>query len=129
MSELPAKEPSFEDAIIAKLRKDIGELMPDEALRKVINLAIERIFLNRKKDTYGRETGPSWLEAEVFTLMKPIIEKQVKEYMVAHPDAVEKAVQTALGNQATDLFKNAINNILYQVFQPLQQQVTKLLTS
>ena len=129
MGEELAKEPSFEDVIIQKLRKDIGELMPEEALKKIVNIAIERMFFERKqKSTYSSEQNPSWLEAEVSALMKVSISEQVRIYLKEHPEEVEKAIKQAIGKGVTDMLANAINGIMHQAFAPMQQQLHKALT-
>ncbi len=123
--------PTFEDIILNKLRKDIGEMMPEDALKSVVEKAMERIFFDPLKTprSYGGfdVESYSWLEKECRALLKVRIEDAIKEYMKNNPDVVKKAIDDAIAGGIVEAMARALKSTMYQATAPLEQQFYKAL--
>ena len=94
---------TFQDKVVKKLRTDIGEMLPDDALAKLAQRAVDEHFFKERanKDSYGhvREREPSWFVEEVAKIADPLIKKAVAQWVADHEDQIEKAVVDYLSEQ------------------------------
>ena len=92
---------SFEDRVYEKIRTDIGSLMTDEELKKLVDKSIERMFFTErviKSSGYGRdEIAPPRIFEAVQAAVEAKIKEQVRIYVEAHADFYAKAIDEALG--------------------------------
>ncbi len=96
----PMKE--FRERVAAKLRDDIGAMLPDEALEEMVRVAVRDQFFKPIiiTDTYKRdEIKPSWFVTEVTKVAEPIIKKTIEQYVATHHEVIEKAVAEFLSDK------------------------------
>lgn len=95
MSEqLPAIPQSFEDKIKERLKKDIGDLIPDEALKTMVDKAIQDIFFKETVETSGYHSTktPSWFHQEVDKLLHEKIKESMKSYVNDNKKELNKII-------------------------------------
>ena len=88
---------TFQERITEKIRKDIGELLPEEAIKALFDKAIADTFFT-PKDGYGREQ-PSWFTREIIKVAEPILNKAVAEYVESHKEVIQAAISQYLTGQ------------------------------
>lgn len=132
MSTEVTKPPSFEEVIINKLRKDIGDLMPDEVLKDVISKATHHIFFDPVKTprSYGGydTEAYSWLEKTCRDLLEKRMNAALQVYMAQNPDVVKKAVDDALAGGIVAAIGRALDWKIQSATQPLTDQLYKALS-
>lgn len=112
----------FKSRVTEKLKSDIGELLPDEALTGLIETAIQEQFFNPKitKNNYGNviREEPSWFVQAVTEAIKPMLEKEVKEAVKKCEPLIQKAINeqteenkvaVIIGNQITSSIECSIS--------------------
>lgn len=85
----------FQERVLEKLKADIGSLLPEEAMKSLIDRAVdESFFKNREtKDSYGKivSSHPSWFVQEVAKIMKPKMEEAAKQFIEENREKLEEA--------------------------------------
>jgi hypothetical protein len=97
VSNDPMKE--FRERVAAKLREDIGAMLPDEALAAMVQQAVRDQFFKPRtiKDGHFHERiEPSWFVAEVTKSAEPVIKAIIEAYVKENHDVIEKAVKEFL---------------------------------
>lgn len=93
-------EQTFQENIKNRLRKEIGDLIPDAVLTEMVNKSIKDIFFTKKEipGSYGREkiVEPSWFDVEVKTLLSPTIKECISSYFQEHKDEIGKLIAEAI---------------------------------
>src|SRR5580698_1104647 len=87
----------FENSIKDRLRKDIGDLLPNEVLAELVKKAIEDMFFVKRttRDSYGyTTTSVSWFEEEVAKQMKTQIAETIKAHFIENGRIIAKAIET-----------------------------------
>ncbi len=91
---------SFQNKVAKKLRKDIGDMLPDGALAELVQRAVEDQFFNERVvdrgGFNGREIIPSWFVSEVAKIAEPVIKKHVEKYVADNEATIRKAVDQYL---------------------------------
>src|SRR6185503_16902543 len=96
----PAQD--FKDRVAAKLKDDIGGLMPDDVLQAMTARAMEEmLFAPRTKTTgseYHRRTEaiPSWFVEAVTEAAKPLLLEMAKEYVEKFKPQIKEQIAEAL---------------------------------
>lgn len=94
----------FQEKVVAKLRADIGEMLPDAALAGLVEKAIQEQFFTKRTtgmDYAGRPTDqkPSWFVEEVAKMAEPQIRAYVQGWLDENKETIKKAVDEFLGEQ------------------------------
>lgn len=130
MSKELAPQELFQDKLCQRLRADIGDLLPDEALKKLVDETIQRTFFTRGSGQYGR-TEDSWFEKEVKSLMKPLLEAQIQEYMKVSQQKIIKQCVDTMTEQAPLIiggwFATVLNNQTYNMEESISNVITQAL--
>lgn len=92
---------SFQERMFERVREQMGDLMTDEELKKIVDAAMQKAFFEERieKDNYDRISGrkpPLFIE-----LIKNEMEKAVKEqtqaWLSSHEEVVVNAIQEMIG--------------------------------
>ncbi|HRA18673.1 MAG TPA: hypothetical protein PLZ24_16155 [Flavobacteriales bacterium] len=129
--ETKAIGPTFEEVMIARIRKDMGDLMPEEALKAILERSVEKIFFEptRTPQSYGSDKlGPSWLEVECEKLLKSQMQDILKKHLQENPEAVKKALNDALDKGIVAAFSQAFTSMMSSATQDMAYTITKKLT-
>jgi hypothetical protein len=125
----------FQTRLFEKIRTDIGSLMTDDEIKKLVESAIERIFFTERvtKDGYGyqRTTQPPELVEVVKAAVEPKVKEAVQEWIAAHPDEVKRALDQALAGGLAQAvlraFDTMLSNTMSQVQFNLQESLARAL--
>lgn len=96
---------AFRDRVLAKLRADIGDMLPDEALAGLVQQAVQDQFFKTRKEVTGDRWNertvdkPSWFVEEVGRIATPMIEAHVAAYVKDNREVIAKAVKDFLDAQ------------------------------
>lgn len=91
----------FEKTISEKLRKDIGDLLPDEALQGLVNRAVENMFFSEREEKTGGFHSttikkPPFFVEEVSKLAEPMIREEVVKFVEENKALIQKQIQEFL---------------------------------
>jgi hypothetical protein len=92
----------FETKVKDRIKKDIGELMPESVLQKMVEKCVEEMFFEREIH-YGR-TEKSWFEKEIKEVMLPIMKEQVSIYVEKNRKRIEEGIDNFLSEKNLILF-------------------------
>lgn len=131
MSQEITQTKTFEEAIIDRLRRDIGDLMPPEALAAMVEKGMHKIFFDKKetRSSYGSSTYSeySWFEEEVRVLMREQVKEQLTKYLKENPQVLEEQLKRVIDagflkcvGQALD---NAMATSMYNMSNDLRKQL------
>lgn len=100
MNQVTTQE-AFQETIKSRLREDVGKLMPDDMLAKLVEQAIKEMFFKRIVDNSGYRAveKPSWFEAEVASQLRARTAEQLKAWFVANDATLRTQVIEAIREQ------------------------------
>lgn len=95
ITEDPIK--TFQENVAKKVREDIADMMPEEAIHALAAQAVKEIFFEPRQvrvndNSYGghhMETTPSIFNKAIAEAAKPLIEAQAKEIFEEHKAVIE----------------------------------------
>lgn len=116
-----AKAETYEDRLYKKIREDIGALMTDEELKKLVEQAIEREFFTPRHVRRGYETIQvrSQLVEIVHELLGPKVREAADAWLAANPDRVEVALKEAMANGIASAVIRSFDGMLSSAFSQL----------
>ena len=121
---------SFQDKLCERLRADIGDLLPDEVLRKLVEESIQKIFFTKQQGRYGQLEN-SWFEKEVESLMQPLLRSKIDAYMRENEDVLVKQLADTIAETAPTIMASYIVATLqgqgYNAANTFQNMIMKLL--
>lgn len=116
MSEI-AKTQSFEERMKERVKENIGDLITDEELSKIVHKNMEDIFFKPriKKNTFGSVISeePPLLHELLQKELETAVQEEVKKYMKDHKDEVLEMVHSAMQEGLGECFIRATK----QMFQ------------
>lgn len=114
MNEI-AKAATFQERVINKLRDDIGSLMTEEELQKLVKEAAERLFFRptEVKDRWGTVTShePAEFMKICKELLAPRVREAAAEYMKAHPEIIEEVVRKIVAEGFLGVFTSYMHEV------------------
>jgi hypothetical protein len=121
----------FQTRLFEKIKTDIGSLMTDEELKKLVESAVERIWFTPeiKRDNYGREDrrDPPRLQQVVTEALGPKVKEAVSEYLAAHPDVVRQELEKALQGGMSGAIIKCFDMMFQQTWWQLQNNLQETL--
>jgi hypothetical protein len=121
---------TFEEQVFERMRASIGELMPDEQLKKLLEKAIDQMFFQPKirKDGYGyhSHTEPAEIYSVVKELLEPTMRKAIREHLEAHHVDVMCAINAALAGGFVQAYHRALTQVMQEPFLDLQQSLARV---
>lgn len=136
MTDVPAHKPDpmaeFQAQLQERVRNDIRDLLPADAVAALVQRAIDDEFFKPRQvqdGSWGSRTKevPSFFVEEVVKAAKPIIEAAVAKFVAEHPEAIEKVIKDFLDTDklavatATQL-TGMLGAALYDLQQRLMNQ-------
>lgn len=121
----------FQDKLQARVRDDIRELLPQDAVAGLVKKAVEDVFFTPRKEKEpgwnGREiTRPSWFVEAVTEAAKPIIKEAVEQFVAKHPLKVEQVLKDFLDeNKLAVATAKYTNELLAAMIGSLQQAMSQ----
>lgn len=125
----PMKE--FQDKLKQRVRDDIRDLLPDDAVAGLIKKAVEDMFFTPRIETEPGWNGrtvqkPSWFVEAVSVAAKPIIEAAVKRVVDEHPAEVSMVIAEFLDSnkltvQTTSILTSMLSGAIHDLIVQLQR--------
>lgn len=120
----------FKARVADKLAKDIGEMLPDDALATMVQQAVEKTFFEPRRvhERYGADTfEPGWFVAEVAKVSKPILERIVADFVAENKPILEKALTDFMDEKALYLIMAA--SIRADMSQDIHNMAMEIITT
>lgn len=112
----------FQQRMFERIRDSMGDLLSDEDLKKLIDVALQKIFFEKQIDksrstSFHTHYGDSMLVDIIKELVQPAVVKAVNEWIAQNPKIVEQTIDTVVSQGIT----RVVFQHLDQVFSlPLQ---------
>jgi len=124
----------FKTKLSDKIRADIGSLLPEEAISKMIEQCIQQEFFDPivTGNYYNKEEKPSWFVSEVKKAIKPLLEQSVQTYVDTHKDKIKKAVDDLVKQEnltfiaSATISKRLAEDMYSQMYSIVDQVATRL---
>ena len=136
MSSKPlTPQQNFEERVKDKLRDAIPDLITDDEIQAMVTKSLEDLFFKKRI-----VPGPGWnndkeipplLHEITAELLGPAVDKAVKEYIESNKEAVNKAIEEAMGlgmgkalmQAVTFYFSGELSNLKYNIDQRLSTDI------
>lgn len=121
MSEL-AKKLTFEEALLQRIQSAIGELMPEEDLKRIVHAGVEKALFEPRITTnnYGNKTTePSLVDKAVTTFLGDQMSVAVAEWIKQNPAALQAAVDKAIKDGAASCVMQSLDQRFSWIFSSL----------
>lgn len=128
----------FQTRLFEKIRADIGQLMSDDEVKKLVATAFERTFFQPEQvakgvDGYSREpkyeVKPPMIQQIAMELLRPSVEKAIATWIAAHEQETHKIIEERVGASLTEAIAKAVNQIFGSAFTTLQYDLAQRITS
>jgi hypothetical protein len=117
----------FQSRMFARIRESMGDLMTDEELKKIVDVAVQAAFFkpsvkitNPGSYNERKEEGP----IPIVSLMKELLEEQVKEmvknWLDVHKDDVFKILKDRLDQGIVRAVTGAFDNMMSSTMSQFQ---------
>lgn len=134
MSTELTPQQSFQSKMEERIRKDIGELMPDDALADIVTKAIEKAFFQSEiipGGPYNRDTTePPWMVRITKELVDTRVQSAVKHWIVLNEDKVMKMISEkfdeGIAGASVKAFDSIFQNQLYDLQQRIETSIQNL---
>ena len=123
---------SFQDKLKKRIQEQIGELMSDEDLKRLVDAAMHDAFFKPKVRNNGYHTTeePAVLESILRDLLRSQVQTLVKEYLKENAEVVEKIVKQTLEVDFATIvaagFNQLFQNDLYQLQTNISNRLSQL---
>ena len=119
---------SFQDKMYEKVRDNIGDLLSDEDLKKIINAAIEKAFFDKviipSDSSWGSDREKqSLFVANIRELLKEDVHKIMHEWIEEHKKEVQEIAKEECGRMLLDCIKQYMTGQLQDSFYTLANQL------
>lgn len=92
----------FQENLKDRLRKDIGDLMPDEALADIIGKTIEELLIKDVQDKYGYKSE-NWFVSEIKKSIQPRTVKWVDEWFQKNDEKLSQMAAEFMNEHAAKI--------------------------
>jgi len=99
MNTAVTENTTFQQRMFERIRDQMGELMTDEDLKKMVESAMEKAFFEPSKsyDRWGdNKPGPPLFTTLVKDAMSARVQEAAKAWLDEHPDEVKAVIQESL---------------------------------
>lgn len=108
LAEQHKKMNEFRTKVIDKVKADIADLLPPEAVGDLVDQAVRVVFFEPRVVDHGKygspdTMGPSWFEEAVAKQAKPILEEWVTAFVSDRQDDIKRAFDRFLEDQNLSL--------------------------
>lgn len=127
----------FMEKISARLREDIGDLMPDETLADLVSKNIEQHFLTDKIETVsngfhgGTKTVPvpNQFRLLVAEIIKPRVEKHTQDYFEQSAAEIDKLISDLILEQCQTAFRQVVSSAVSGCFDSIAMSISSVVHS
>lgn len=123
----------FEEKVRDRLRENIGDLIPDDVLSKMIQDTMQKLFFHRpmvdEGDRWNKKMveKPSWFENEVREqtekMLRPLVLRHVAEAIEEKREDIDVAVAAVVQGGIAQAFFNSIERLYRDPLSALSLQM------
>lgn len=120
------KTKSFEENLMDRIRDSIGELMPDEKLKEILERGVEEALFKGKRiqKQYGEDEFKTCLVEEmVEELLLGKMKEAVNQWLKDNPEKIEEAIKNAIENGAGQCMVQALDRRFEPAFMQLSNKL------
>ncbi len=116
----------FQERMFERIRDQLGDLMTQEDLQKIVTAAIDKAFFEKQKIRTGsyssdfKEIDPVFV-IQIRELMTPMVRAACEVWVNANKETISKAITDQLNAGAYALVQNHINSMLAPGIYAMQQ--------
>lgn len=126
----------FQEKVAERIRASIGDLMPDEVLKGIVERALEEgLFKPRTvvtgTDRWGAaqtKTEPPFLPGFVADLVKERLDLAIREHLASRQDEIDLIVRDVLGQGVASAMASAIEGLFARPMDQLRSSVFQVMT-
>jgi hypothetical protein len=128
MSTELAASTEFQQRMFEKIRENIGNLLTDAELKKIIETAMQKAFFeeridNERSDNWRSYKKPALMVESIEKLLKERVDAAITQWISEHKDEVEKIVSEIVGKGVAGLLQIYIMNIMAPGWTALQNSL------
>lgn len=129
MSDVVVSKQTFQDRMKERIRSNIGELMTDEELSKIVETSVKAVFFESTEyqDGYHTRTRPPFIYDLVKELLEDTVRIQVSLYITEHEVECMEVVKKVVSDGVGQALLGAITNIFQNNMHILQNNITESL--
>lgn len=120
---------TFEQKVKDRLVKDIGDLIPDEALKALVDKAMDNAFFEPQIVMEGtgyqqkQVSKPSVFEQTVKELLEPLLREQIKLWICDNEETVLKNIQQFLDRGVEHALMGALTSAVGMHFTNMKYNI------
>lgn len=118
---------NFQEKMFEKIRDQMGDLLTDEDLKRLVNTAVQKAFFEPRTQKspggWHDVTLPPLFIETITDELKPRMEEAAKEWIKNHPDEVSKAINDVIGKGFTKIILGYMDQISFGHMNQLAEQI------
>ena len=118
---------SFQDRMFERIRDQMGDLMTNDDLKKIVEAAMQKAFFEERVDrsSYNPVTHPSLFVVMLQNLLKEQMKDAVQQWLADHSEEVSKAINETLSKGITKIMQDHIDSKAQQPLFNLYGELTR----
>ena len=118
---------SFQDRMFERIRDQMGDLMTNEDLKKIVEAAMEKAFFEERVDrsNYNTITHPPLFVVMLQKLLHDQMKEALQQWLTDHPEEVSKAINETLSKGITKIMQDHIDAKAHLPLYNLQAELTR----
>lgn len=120
-----ATNETFQQRMFEKIRDQMGDLLTDDELKKLLANAVEKAFFEPTRGSYNSVEPPMFVKL-IQKAMENRVHSAVTEWMNENPEQMEKAIQDVLKNgmfsAVMTVFEQRMSHPIHMLAENLRQQ-------
>ena len=125
-----AKPKSIEDALIEKVRAGLGELVPEDVLKAMVDKALDKLLFEKReyRDSYGRvqEVRDSSFVKAVHDELRTGLEAQVKQALQSREAEIAKIIEDYIRDKVPQIIGTCIAQLMQGNAYALQTMISTM---
>jgi len=123
---------TFEEKMMERMKASMGDLMPDDVLKKLMEKAIDKAFNSptELKDEYGRaiKSSESWLQTFLRVELESRMQVLAKEWITENKEQVLKLVSDKLDLDVATMFASGFTQLFQSSLFNIRNEITTALS-
>lgn len=112
---------SLEERITARLHESISELVTEADLKQIVERGVEDFFFKPRKERHGHDGWtrdvPPLITELVDKHLKTAMERTIGDWLVAHPDQLQRAMDDAIRRGVADALTRTLDERFRLIFE------------
>lgn len=122
MSTAVATTKDFQERMFERIRDQMGDLLTEDDLRKIVEAAVQKAFFEERRGEYGRTVEPVFVEM-MRGLMQSRVSAAIEKWLADNPEEVNKVIQDVIAKGFLGMISHSFEA---RLSWPLQQFAQEL---